>query len=49
VGIQFLAPAMEDARLYHVGAVLENILEAKWGKTMMDFAPKLENLVKGAN
>jgi aspartyl-tRNA(Asn)/glutamyl-tRNA(Gln) amidotransferase subunit A len=49
VGIQFLAPAMEDSRLYHVGAVLENILEAKWGKTMMDFAPKLENLVKGAN
>ncbi|MDE2409770.1 MAG: aspartyl/glutamyl-tRNA amidotransferase subunit A, partial [Actinomycetales bacterium] len=49
VGIQFLAPAMEDSRLYHVGAVLESILESKWGKTMMDFAPKLENLVKGAN
>ena len=45
VGIQFLAPAREDARLYHVGAVLEQILEAKWGKTMMDDAPDLEALV----
>ena len=42
VGIQFLAPAREDARLYHVGAVLESIYEAKWGKTMMDFAPEIE-------
>ena len=42
VGIQFLAPAREDARLYHVGAALESLLEAKWGKTMMDFAPELE-------
>ena len=42
VGIQFLAPAREDARLYHVGAVLESIYEAKWGQTMMDFAPEIE-------
>ena len=42
VGIQFLAPAREDARLYHVGGVLERLLEAKWGKSMMDFAPELE-------
>jgi aspartyl-tRNA(Asn)/glutamyl-tRNA(Gln) amidotransferase subunit A len=45
VGIQFLAPAMQDARLYHVGAALESILEAKWGKTWQSFAPELETLV----
>ena len=28
VGIQFLAPAREDARVYHVGAALEKLLEA---------------------
>lgn len=41
VGIQFLAPAHEDARLYEVGAALEGILEGIWGKRMMDFAPEL--------
>lgn len=48
VGIQFLAPAREDARLYHVGAALEALLEAKWGKRMIDFAPELtsKGLVK---
>mgnify|MGYP000225705209 CR=1 FL=1 len=45
VGIQFLAPAMQDARLYHVGAALESILEAKWGQTWQSFAPELETLV----
>lgn len=42
VGVQFLAPAREDARLYKVGAVLEKLLEAKWSKKMMDFAPELK-------
>ena len=42
VGIQFLAPAHEDARLYEVGAALEGILEGTWGKRMMDFAPELK-------
>jgi aspartyl-tRNA(Asn)/glutamyl-tRNA(Gln) amidotransferase subunit A len=42
VGAQFLAPAREDARLYKVGAVLEKLLEAKWSKKMMDFAPELK-------
>jgi aspartyl-tRNA(Asn)/glutamyl-tRNA(Gln) amidotransferase subunit A len=37
-----LAPARQDARLYKVGAVLEKLLENKWSKTMLDFAPKLE-------
>jgi len=42
VGIQFLAPAHEDARLYEVGAALVGILEGIWGKRMMDFAPELK-------
>ena len=42
VGAQFLAPARQDARLYKVGAVLEKLLESKWSKTMLDFAPELK-------
>lgn len=42
VGIQFLAPAREDARLYKVGSVLEKLLEQAWGKRMIDFAPELK-------
>ena len=42
VGIQFLAPAHEDGRLYEVGAAIEGILEGIWGKRMMDFAPELK-------
>lgn len=42
VGIQFLAPSYKDSLLYDVGAALETLLEAKWGKRMIDFAPKLE-------
>jgi aspartyl-tRNA(Asn)/glutamyl-tRNA(Gln) amidotransferase subunit A len=42
VGIQFLAPSYQDARLYEVGAALESILESIWGKRMIDFAPELE-------
>lgn len=39
-GIQLLAPAKEDKRLYEVGAALEALHEAKWGKRMIDFAPE---------
>jgi len=42
VGIQFLAPNFQDAKLYEVGAALEGILEGIWGKRMIDFAPNLE-------
>jgi len=42
VGIQLLAPAREDARLYQVGAFLENAHEQVWGKRMIDFAPELD-------
>jgi aspartyl-tRNA(Asn)/glutamyl-tRNA(Gln) amidotransferase subunit A len=41
VGIQFLAPAREDARLYGVAAVLEALLEEKWGHTLLSQAPDL--------
>jgi aspartyl-tRNA(Asn)/glutamyl-tRNA(Gln) amidotransferase subunit A len=41
VGIQFLAPAREDARLYRVGAALEALLEAEWGGPLLDRAPTL--------
>jgi aspartyl-tRNA(Asn)/glutamyl-tRNA(Gln) amidotransferase subunit A len=41
VGIQFLAPAREDARLYNVGAALEALLEKKWGNTLLSQAPAL--------
>ena len=42
VGIQLLAPAREDARLYQVGGFLEKAHEEIWGKRMIDFAPELE-------
>jgi aspartyl-tRNA(Asn)/glutamyl-tRNA(Gln) amidotransferase subunit A len=41
VGIQLLAPAREDARLYRVGAVLESLLEEKWGGPLLAKAPEL--------
>ena len=49
VGIQLLAPAREDARLYRVGAVLESLLEAKWGGPLLDKAPELPATVSLAN
>lgn len=41
VGIQFLAPAHEDARLYRVGAALEALLVDSWGGPLLDRAPAL--------
>ncbi len=41
VGIQFLAPVREDARLYRVGAALETLLEDAWGGPLLDRAPEL--------
>ncbi|MCB5293894.1 Asp-tRNA(Asn)/Glu-tRNA(Gln) amidotransferase subunit GatA [Arthrobacter sp. SO3] len=41
VGVQLLAPARQDARLYRVGAVLESLLEAQWGGPLLDKAPSL--------
>jgi aspartyl-tRNA(Asn)/glutamyl-tRNA(Gln) amidotransferase subunit A len=41
VGIQFMAPAREDARLYTVGAALEQALVAQWGGPLLAQAPAL--------
>ncbi|UWF78647.1 Asp-tRNA(Asn)/Glu-tRNA(Gln) amidotransferase subunit GatA [Microbacterium neungamense] len=41
VGIQFLAPAREDAQLYRVGAALEAVLTDSWGGLLLDRAPSL--------
>ena len=41
VGIQFMAPARADARLYTVGAALEGILEDRWGGPLLSQAPEL--------
>ncbi|HWH26853.1 MAG TPA: Asp-tRNA(Asn)/Glu-tRNA(Gln) amidotransferase subunit GatA [Pseudolysinimonas sp.] len=41
VGIQFMAPAREDARLYTVGAALEQLLVAQWGGPLLSQAPVL--------
>jgi aspartyl-tRNA(Asn)/glutamyl-tRNA(Gln) amidotransferase subunit A len=40
-GIQLMAPARADARLYSVGAALEALLEEKWGHTLISQAPEL--------
>jgi aspartyl-tRNA(Asn)/glutamyl-tRNA(Gln) amidotransferase subunit A len=41
-GIQFLAPAMADDRLYNVGAALERMLLDQWGAPILSKAPELE-------
>ncbi|QHC73739.1 Asp-tRNA(Asn)/Glu-tRNA(Gln) amidotransferase subunit GatA [Rathayibacter sp. VKM Ac-2805] len=48
VGIQFLAPAREDVRLYTVGAALEALLEEKWGRPLLAQAPDLTHSVLSA-
>jgi aspartyl-tRNA(Asn)/glutamyl-tRNA(Gln) amidotransferase subunit A len=40
-GIQLMAPARADVRLYSVGAALEALLEDKWGHTLISQAPEL--------
>jgi len=41
VGIQFMAPAREDARLFTVGAALEQLLIPQWGGPLLAQAPTL--------
>ncbi|MDJ0378664.1 Asp-tRNA(Asn)/Glu-tRNA(Gln) amidotransferase subunit GatA [Cryobacterium sp. PH31-L1] len=41
VGLQIMAPAKADARLYTVGAAIEQLLESSWGHTMLSQAPAL--------
>ena len=43
VGIQFLAPAFEDARVYRAGAALEALLEKSWGHTLISQAPAIDS------
>ena len=40
-GMQFMAPAHEDARLYRVAATLERLLEQQWGGPLLAQAPAL--------
>ena len=42
VGLQILAPATQDQRLYAVGAALEERLNAAWGGLILDRAPAVE-------
>jgi aspartyl-tRNA(Asn)/glutamyl-tRNA(Gln) amidotransferase subunit A len=46
VGLQVLAPALADDRLYRVGAAVEALLEEKWGGAILDRAPELEGAVQ---
>jgi aspartyl-tRNA(Asn)/glutamyl-tRNA(Gln) amidotransferase subunit A len=41
-GIQFLAPALAEERLYAAGAALEAMLRERWGGQLLDQAPALE-------
>jgi aspartyl-tRNA(Asn)/glutamyl-tRNA(Gln) amidotransferase subunit A len=41
VGLQIMAPARADDRLYKLGATLERMLEEKWGHTLLSQAPNL--------
>ena len=41
-GVQVLAPAMADDRLYRVVAALERLLEEQWGGPLLAKAPALE-------
>jgi aspartyl-tRNA(Asn)/glutamyl-tRNA(Gln) amidotransferase subunit A len=40
-GIQIMAPARSDDRLYTLGATLERLLNDKWGHTLLSQAPSL--------
>jgi aspartyl-tRNA(Asn)/glutamyl-tRNA(Gln) amidotransferase subunit A len=42
VGLQILAPALHDDRLYTVGAALEARLLERWSGPLLDRAPSLE-------
>ena len=41
VGLQIIAPAMADDRLYNVGAAIERELLTKWGGPILGLAPEL--------
>jgi aspartyl-tRNA(Asn)/glutamyl-tRNA(Gln) amidotransferase subunit A len=41
VGLQIMAPALADDRLYQVGAALEAALADRWGHSLLEEAPQL--------
>ncbi|MEW2454948.1 Asp-tRNA(Asn)/Glu-tRNA(Gln) amidotransferase subunit GatA [Streptomyces albus] len=41
VGLQIVAPAMADDRLYRVGAAVEAAFQARWGHPLLEEAPSL--------
>jgi len=41
VGLQIMAPARADARLYTIGAAIERLQEQTWGHTLLSQAPAL--------
>jgi aspartyl-tRNA(Asn)/glutamyl-tRNA(Gln) amidotransferase subunit A len=41
VGLQIIAPAMADDRLYRVGGAVEAALNDKWGHPLLEEAPAL--------
>lgn len=43
-GVQILAPAMQDAQMYRVGAIIEKLYLEQWGAPLLAKAPKLEVL-----
>ncbi len=45
-GVQILAPATKDDRVYRVGAALESMLADKWGGLLIDQAPDLRDVAR---
>ena len=43
-GVQVLAPAKQDAQMYRVGALIEQLYVAEWGAQLIAKAPNLEVL-----
>ncbi len=46
-GVQILAPATADDRVYRVGAALEALLARQWGGRLLDQAPPLPSVEPG--
>ena len=44
VGLQVMAPTLEDDRLYRVGAALETLLTTRWGGPLLAQAPELKEV-----
>ncbi|PZE71227.1 Asp-tRNA(Asn)/Glu-tRNA(Gln) amidotransferase GatCAB subunit A [Curtobacterium sp. MCBD17_034] len=47
-GVQLMAPARQDARLYRYGAALERLLEDSWGRTLISQVPDLDETQQSA-